>query len=108
MPRPNSSAPGWPPNKAAIPQSPIQGPNLRSHQANNERAQADLARMKPLLDKAEISRLQYDAYQSAARVAESELRAAQERVASAQQNAGIRKAAIGSAQSRVAVAQAQV
>ena len=81
---------------------------VRTKQANSERAQADLARMKPLLDKAEISRLQYDAYQSAARVAESELRAAQEKVASVQQNAGIRKAAMASAQSRVAVAQAQV
>src|SRR5664279_1147482 len=32
--------------------------NVRTRQASNERAQADLARMKPLLDKAEISRLQ--------------------------------------------------
>jgi membrane fusion protein (multidrug efflux system) len=82
--------------------------NVRTKQANNERAQADLARMKPLLDKAEISRLQYDAYQAAARVAESELRAAQEQVASVQQNAGIRKAAVAAAQSRVSLAQAQV
>ena len=82
--------------------------NVRTRQANNERAQADLARMKPLLDKAEISRLQYDAYQAAARVAESELLAAQQQVASAQQNAGIKKAAIAAAQSRVSVAQAQV
>jgi membrane fusion protein (multidrug efflux system) len=82
--------------------------NVRTKQANNERAQADLARMKPLLDKAEISRLQYDAYQASARVAESELRAAQEQVASVQQNAGIRKAAAAAAQSRVSLAQAQV
>jgi membrane fusion protein (multidrug efflux system) len=64
--------------------------------------------MKPLLDKTEISRLQYDAYQAAARVAESELRATQEQVASVQQNAGIRKAAVAAAQSRVSLAQAQV
>jgi membrane fusion protein (multidrug efflux system) len=82
--------------------------NVRTKQANNERAQADLARMKPLLDKAEISRLQYDAYQAAARVADSELHAARQQVASAQQNAGIKKAAIGASQSRVSVAQAQV
>jgi membrane fusion protein, multidrug efflux system len=81
---------------------------VRTRQANNERAQADLARMKPLLDKAEISRLQYDAYQASARVAESELRTAQEELASVQQNAGIKKAAIAAAQSRVSVAQAQV
>src|ERR1035437_2480595 len=82
--------------------------NVRTKQANSERAQADLARMKPLLDKAEISRLQFDAYQATARVAESELRAAQEQAASVQQNAGIRKAAVGAAQSRVSLAQAQV
>ena len=58
---------------------------VRPRQANNERAQADLARMKPLVDKAEISRLQYDAYLASARVAESELRTAQEELASAQQ-----------------------
>ena len=81
---------------------------MRTKQASNERAQADLARMKPLLDKAEISRLQYDAYQASARVAESELRATQEQVASVQQNAGIKKAAVAAAQSRVSLAQAQV
>src|ERR1039457_185271 len=34
--------------------------NVRVKQANHDRAQADLARMKPLADKAEISQLQYD------------------------------------------------
>ena len=82
--------------------------NVRTKQAGNERAQADLARMKPLLDKAEISRLQFDAYQATARVAESELRAAEQQTASVQQNAGIRKAAVSAAQSRVSLAQAQV
>jgi membrane fusion protein (multidrug efflux system) len=82
--------------------------NVRTKQASNERAQADLARMKPLLDKAEISRLQYDAYQATARVAESEVHAAEQQLASVQQNAGIRKAAVAAAQSRVSVAQAQV
>jgi len=82
--------------------------NVRTKQASNERAQADLVRMKPLLDKAEISRLQYDAYQATARVAESEVRAAEQQMASVRQNAGIRKAAVGAAQSRVSLAQAQV
>src|ERR1035438_1155707 len=63
--------------------------NVRTKQASNERAQADLARMKPLLDKAEISRLQHDAYQPTARVADGHMRAAQEQVPSVQQNAGI-------------------
>jgi len=82
--------------------------NVRTRQANNERAQADLARMRPLLEKAEISRQQFDAYQAAARVAESELHAAQQQLAGAQQTAGIRQAAVQSAQSRVDVARAQV
>src|SRR4051794_8755802 len=38
--------------------------NVRSKQASNDRAQADLARMRPLLEKAEISRQQFDAYQA--------------------------------------------
>ncbi len=64
--------------------------------------------MKPLLDKAEISRLQYDSYQAQARVAESELNAAQEQLKSAQNNANMRKAAVAAAQSRVNMAQSQV
>jgi len=82
--------------------------NVRSKQASNERAQADLARMKPLLDKAEISQQQYDSYLAAARVAESDWKAAQENLSSVQKDAGIRKAAVDAAQSRVAQAQAQV
>lgn len=81
---------------------------VRSKQASNERAQADLARMKPLLDKEEISRLQYDSYQAQARVAESELRAAQEELSSVQKNANIRKSAVDAAQSKVNLAQSQV
>ena len=81
---------------------------VRSKQASNDRAQADLARMKPLLDKEEISRQQYDAYQAQARVAESELHAAREQLGSTQKVAGIRKAAVDAAQSRVSLAQSQV
>src|SRR3954469_7068321 len=43
--------------------------NVRARQAASERAQADLARMKPLVDKSEISKQQYDSYVAAARVA---------------------------------------
>ena len=82
--------------------------NIASKQASNDRAQADLARMKPLVEKAEISQLQYDSYVSAAKVAESDLRAAQEKLASAQKEAAIRKAALDSALSRVNTAKAQV
>jgi len=82
--------------------------NVGAKQANHERAQADLARMKPLADKAEISRQQYDAYVAAARVAESELQASQEKLASAEKEAAIRKAALDAAASRVSQARAQV
>jgi len=82
--------------------------NVASKQAANDRAQADLARMKPLVEKAEISQLQYDAYMAAAKVADSDLRAAQEKLASAQEDAAIRKAALDSAISKVNTAKAQV
>ena len=82
--------------------------NVASKQADDERAQADLVRMKPLVDKAEISRLQYDSYVAAAKVADSDLRAAQEKLASAQKDASIRKAALDSSLSKVNTAKAQV
>jgi len=82
--------------------------NVRARQASNDRAQADLARMKPLVDKAEISQLQYDAYVAAAKVAESELKAAQEKLSSASKDAGMKKAALAAAETRVAQAKAQL
>ena len=50
-------------------------PTCAAEQASNDRAQADLARMKPLVDKAEISQLQYDAYVAAAAWRTSDLQA---------------------------------
>jgi membrane fusion protein (multidrug efflux system) len=82
--------------------------NVRTKQASNDRAQADLARMKPLVEKTEISQLQFDAYVAAARVAEGELQASREKLASAQQDAAIRQAAVAAAQSRVGQARALV
>lgn len=82
--------------------------NVRARQANNDRAQADLARMKPLVDKAEISQQQYDAYVAAAKVAESELRAAQEKLASAGKDASIKQASLAAAGTRVEQAKAQL
>jgi membrane fusion protein, multidrug efflux system len=75
--------------------------NIRSRQAANDRAQADLARMKPLADKAEISKQQYDSYVAAATMAESELTAARERLSSARKDAGIRKAIFDATASKV-------
>ncbi len=75
--------------------------NVESAQATFDRAQADLNRMKPLADKAEISRLQYDSYVAAARVAESELKASKDKLAGALQDAQTKKAALLAAQARV-------
>ncbi len=75
-------------------------------EANNEKAQADLARMRPLLAKAEISQQQFDAYQAAARVAAAQLNAAQQQLAAAQQSAASARAAEQSAQARVSAARA--
>jgi len=82
--------------------------NIRAQQANSDRAQADLERMKPLADKAEISKLQFDAYAAAAKVAESELQAATQKLASVRAEASVRQASLDAAQSRVRQAQAQV
>jgi membrane fusion protein (multidrug efflux system) len=82
--------------------------NVRAKQAANDRAQADLARMRPLAEKAEISRQQFDAYTAAARVAESELQASREKLASARKDVSSRDAAIQAAQSRINHAKAQL
>ena len=82
--------------------------NVRAKQANNERAQSDLNRMKPLVDKAEISQLTYDGYVAAARVAQSELDGARDKLNSAQKEAAVRKAALEAAQTHVATAKASV
>lgn len=75
--------------------------NVENKRAAQERAQADLKRMKELVDKEEISRLQYDSYVAAARMAESELKAAQERVQSAEKGAEIADAQLAAARARI-------
>jgi membrane fusion protein (multidrug efflux system) len=82
--------------------------NVEARQASYERAQADLSRMKPLLAKAEISQQQFDAYQAAARVAESELAAARERLAAAKKSAEVAYAAMLAQKGKVEAARAQV
>src|SRR5581483_3834374 len=61
--------------------------NVAAAQAQFEKAQADLNRMRPLAAKEEISKQQFDAYTAEARVAESQLRAAQEALVAAQREA---------------------
>ena len=80
--------------------------NVDAAQADSEKAQADLARMKPLVDKAEISQQQYDAYRAAARVAASQLEAGRERWLAAQIAADVSKATLVAAQAHVEQARA--
>jgi len=92
--------------KDARPELAYARANVDARQAASERAQADWERMKPLLAKAEISQQQFDAYRAGARVAESELKAAQEKVAAAEKVGEISRAAMESAGARVAQARA--
>jgi membrane fusion protein (multidrug efflux system) len=82
--------------------------NVAAQQANNERAQADLARMKPLMEKGEISQQQYDAYLAAARVADSELKAANEKLTSANKGAEISRESMLASKAQVDQAHAMV
>ncbi len=82
--------------------------NVAAAQADNDRAQADLARMKPLVEKGEISQQQYDAYLAAARVADSQLKAANEKLISAQKGADIARQSMLAAKAQVDQARAMV
>jgi membrane fusion protein (multidrug efflux system) len=82
--------------------------NVRSAQATADRAAADLTRMKTLVDKEEISRLEYDSYVSAASVGSSELQAAKDKLAAATQDAETKRASTLSAQARIAQARAGI
>jgi membrane fusion protein, multidrug efflux system len=81
---------------------------MNKQEANNERAQADLERMKPLVAKEEISQQQFDAFRATARAAASELNAREERLASAEKRVDVSKAAMFSAKAKVDVARAAV
>jgi membrane fusion protein (multidrug efflux system) len=74
---------------------------VSAREAANEKAQSDLARMRPLAEKAEISRQYFDGVKAAAKVADSELRAAREKLAATELEAAQRKAAALAARSRL-------
>jgi membrane fusion protein (multidrug efflux system) len=82
--------------------------NVAAKQATNERAQADLARYTPLLSTGDVSKFQYDAVDAAARVAKSELVAADQQRAAAQQAVEIARANSHSSQARLLRSQAQL
>lgn len=82
--------------------------DVDSKRATRDRALADLARMEPLVAKDEISKLQFDAYRAAARVAESDLTAAQENLANARKKAESSQASMLTAGARANAARADV
>jgi membrane fusion protein, multidrug efflux system len=82
--------------------------DVDSKRASQDRAQADLARMQPLVAKDEISKLQYDSYQAAARVAESDLKASEENLVNAQKKAESSRASMLTAEARAKAAQADL
>ena len=69
--------------------------NLDARKAVLDKAKADLARMKPLAAREEISAQQFDTYHTSAEVAESEWKAAQRRLVSVRQDSEIRHSAVG-------------
>src|SRR5580693_105198 len=82
--------------------------NIDKSRANAELAQADLARYKPLLDKGEISKQQYDAAKANADATASSLQADQDKLAQAERSVEIAKAQLLAAQARVDQARAGV
>jgi membrane fusion protein (multidrug efflux system) len=82
--------------------------NIDKSRANADLAQADLARYKPLLDKGEISKQQYDAAKANADATASALKADQEKLAQAQRSVEIAKAQLDAARARVEQARAGV
>jgi membrane fusion protein (multidrug efflux system) len=82
--------------------------NVDKSRANAEFAKADLARYKPLLDKGEISKQQFDSAQASADATNSAWRADQEKLAQARRNVEVAKAQMESAKARVEQARAVV
>src|SRR5579859_4088412 len=82
--------------------------NVDKSIANAALAQADLARYKPLMEKGEISKQQYDAAKANADATASALKADQEKLAQAQRNIDVTKAQLDAAAARVQQAQAGI
>lgn len=82
--------------------------NVATQQATFDRARADLERMKPLVAREEISKIQYDAYDAGARVAQAQLDASRDRLAAAEKQSEMAKAGYESARARVDQARAAV
>ena len=82
--------------------------NVAAKKATNDRAQSDLARYTPLLATDDVSKFQFDAVDAAARVAKSDLLAAEQQLSAAQQAVEIARANTRSAQARLSRSQSQL
>ncbi len=82
--------------------------NVEKSRANAQLAQADLARFRPLMEKGEISKQQFDSAQANADATASALKADEEKFSQAQRYVEIAKAQLEAAKARVQQAQAGV
>jgi membrane fusion protein (multidrug efflux system) len=82
--------------------------NVVAKSATNERAQSDLARYTPLLGTNDVSKYQYDSVEAAARVAKSELEAAEQQRTAAQQAVEIARANTRSSEAKLSRSQSQL
>jgi len=82
--------------------------NIEKSRANAQLAQADLERYRPLMQKGEISKQQFDAAQANADATASALKADQEKLAQAQRGEEIAKAQLEAAEARVDQAKAGI
>jgi membrane fusion protein, multidrug efflux system len=82
--------------------------NVAAKSATNERAQSDLARYTPLLATNDVSKYQYDSVEASARVAKSELAAAEQQRTAAQQAVDIARANTRSSEARLLRSQSQL
>ena len=82
--------------------------NVEKSKANAALGQADLARYRPLIERDEISKQQFDAAKANADATSSALKADQEKLAQAERSIDIAKAQLEAAKARVQQAQAGV
>jgi membrane fusion protein (multidrug efflux system) len=82
--------------------------NVAAKKATNDRAQSDKDRYTPLLGTGDVSKFQYDSVEAAARVAKSDLDAAEQQLAAAQQAVAIARASTRSAEARLTRSQSML
>jgi membrane fusion protein (multidrug efflux system) len=82
--------------------------DVDAKRATRDRARSDLSRMQPLVEKDEISKQQFDSYVATARVAESDVQAAEQNLTNARKKADSSDAAVLQALARVNTARADL